>query len=151
MDITKYMHMKNRHCSHIFLAEGSCIAPRGHGGSITFKLYDLLVAGGLFRTGKTLFQRRTYNIVTRCSIICCIFKVMFVLINLFLWIMNSLYCRRKVAAVVPVCIIISSLHNFNIHLTKQQFTTTTTPFLLVVLFTFILVINLTLPKSRLRS
>lgn len=43
MDITKYMHMKNRHCSHILLGRGSCIAPWGHGGSITFKLYKLLV------------------------------------------------------------------------------------------------------------
>lgn len=46
MDITKYMHMKNRHCSHIFLAEGSCIAPWGHDGSIALKLYNLLVVTG---------------------------------------------------------------------------------------------------------
>lgn len=44
MDITKYMHMKNSHCSHISLAEASCIAPPGLARSITFKLHELLAA-----------------------------------------------------------------------------------------------------------
>lgn len=80
MDITKYMHMKNRHCSHIFLSEGSSIAPRGHEGSITFKLYDLLVAGGLFRAVENSILNENPRVVS-----CCILKVtIFVLIRMLL-------------------------------------------------------------------
>lgn len=62
MDITKYMHMKNRHCSHILLTWTSCIVPLGTERQIdTIQTVKLIISTYNLRFNINIIQANRIN------------------------------------------------------------------------------------------